>query len=183
MNGEEKTGITVMYMDEGMDTGDIMLQSEHIISPEETFGTLSSSLSEKGASLICEALKLLEEGKAPRIKQNDAAATYADKIDKSLRKIDFSESALRISRIIRAMDPSPAAYALLGGKMVQLFSPLPEEGVRGYLPGEIISGGKGGIVVQCGEGALLIREVKPEGKQRMAAGAFYNGLREKVKFE
>ena len=179
MNGESRTGVTVMYMDEGMDTGDIMYATEIDISPEDTFGTVSSKLSEAGASLIVSALERLQAGDAPKTKQDGAEATYADKITKEETRIDFCRNADAVANTIRGLDPDPGARAAFAGKTVKLYAAISFDGVTSGSPGEIIGKKDNGIIVRCGKGAVLIKKVKPEGKNLMGAIDFYNGIRDK----
>ncbi|MBR4395522.1 MAG: methionyl-tRNA formyltransferase [Eubacteriaceae bacterium] len=179
MNGESRTGVTVMYMDEGMDTGDIMYASGIDISPEDTFGTVSGKLSEAGASLIVSALEHLQAGDAPRIKQDVAEATYADKITKEETKIDFGRDAETVANTIRGLDPDPGARSVFAGKTVKLYAAVSLGDVTSGSPGEIIGKKDNGIIVRCGENAVLIKKVKPEGKNLMGAIDFYNGIRDR----
>ena len=181
MDGKNECGVTIMYMDEGLDTGDMMIRGSLPITDEDTFGTLSASLSELGGKLAVEALDLLEDGRAPRTPQDSSRSTYAPKILKEDKHVDFTGSARSVFDHIRALDPTPAAECTFNSRTVKLFaceisqehSPAQEE------PGSILKGDKRGIYVQCGDGVLLIKTLKPEGKGLMEAAGFYNGIKNK----
>ena len=179
MNGEKECGVTIMYMDEGLDTGDMMIRESTPITDEDTFGTLSERLAGIGGALAVEALGLIGNGTAPRTAQDDSKASYAAKILKADKHVDFGRSARSVFDHIRGMDPSPAAECTFDSKTVKLFScevvSGPFEG--GAEPGTILKGDKRGICVQCGDGVLLIKTLKPEGRGLMEASAFYNGIK------
>ena len=176
MEGEKETGVTIMYMNEGLDTGDVILQQSFPILAEDDFEAIHDRSAEVGGQLLLEAIPLLEQGKAKRIKQDDSLATYAQKIEKTDCKIDFSKSASELDCIIRGVTPIPGAFAFHRGKMLKLFSATPVKG-SGEI-GKVIAvdpKGEGSFTVACGEGALKVRGVIPEGKGRMSAGDFLRG--------
>ena len=176
MEGEKETGVTIMYMNEGLDTGDVILQKSFPILAEDDFEAIHDRSAEVGGQLLLEAIPLLEQGKAKRIKQDDSLATYAQKIEKTDCKIDFSKSASELDCIIRGVTPIPGAFAFHRGKMLKLFSATPVKGSGE--PGKVIAAdpkGEGSFTVACGEGALKVRGVIPEGKGRMSAGDFLRG--------
>lgn len=185
MDGEKETGVTVMYMDEGLDTGDMMIKESVEITDEDNFATLSEKLKECGGRLIIEGLELLETGKAPRTVQDDSKSNYAQKILKEDKYTDFDKPAREVFNHIRGLNPTPAAECGFGGKTVKLFDAALCEEYDGNEPsGSIISCGKEGIKVKCGTGAVIIKTLKPEGKGIMQANAFYNGIKDKsLKFE
>lgn len=181
MNGEKETGVTVMYMAEGLDTGDILLQRAFSIGKDDDFETVHDTSAEIGAELLLQAIPLLEEGTAPRIPQDEALASYAEKIEKEDCRIDFNLSAEVIGARVRGVTPIPMAYAFHHGKMLKLYKPTPTEG-RGQ-PGEVIAvdgKGDGSFTVATGEGAIRFAGVIPEGKGRMSAGDFVRGRKIEV---
>ena len=178
LEGEEKTGITIMQMDAGIDTGDILYQKELTIAPDDTFETLHDKLAILGGSAITEAMERLEAGTLQRTKQDDANSCYASMITKEMGRIDFSRPAAYIDRQIRSMTPWPSAYTKLGGKQMKIWKAVPEAGDAGSgLPGEVISVSKDAFCVQTGEGILCIKELQLEGKKRMSAHDFLLGVK------
>lgn len=179
MAGDRETGVTIMYMDEGLDTGDILLREAFPIEPTDTFETVHDKSAALGARLLPRALSLLEAGAAPRIPQDTAGVTYAAKIEKSECEIDFSLPAEKLDPILRGLTPIPLPFTYLpGGRLLKVLSATPTEGHGA--PGEILAlsdVGDGSITVACGEGALAIRRLRPEGKGTMTAAAFLRGAR------
>lgn len=176
MSGEKETGVTVMYMAEGLDTGDIIMSESFPISDTDDFESVHDRSAEVGGRLLVRAISEIEAGTATRTKQDDSLATYAHKIEREDCKIDFSLSARELNCRIRGTTPIPGAFCYLGDKMLKIFDTAVTEG-RGT-PGEVIavSGkGEGFFTVACGEGALTVRGVIPEGKGRMKAGDFVRG--------
>ena len=181
MCGERETGVTVMYMAEGLDTGDIITQVSFPIGPTDDFEDIHDRSAEIGGRLLVDTIPEIFAGRAARIPQDDSLACYAAKIEKSDCKIDFTKSAVTLDPIIRGVTPIPGAFAYHGGKMLKIFNATPVSGVG--QPGEVISTdakGEGSITVACGEGALLIRGVIPEGKGRMSAGDLVRGRKIQV---
>ena len=180
--GDAETGITVMHMDEGLDTGDILLKKGITINPNETGGSLHDRLGDVAPTALLEGLQLLESGNAPRWKQESARATYAPKLERDAGKIDWTETAETIERRIRAYDPWPGAYTLVasaGGKeqKLKIFSSSLVVDADGA-PGQLLSRENGQILVATGRSALSLREVQLEGRQRMSASDFLRGTRE-----
>ncbi len=176
MNGESETGVTVMYMAEGLDTGDIMLAEAFPIGEDDDFETVHDTSARISGELLLSAITLLEEGRAPRIPQEDAKASYAEKIEKEDCHIDFTLPAKVVSARVRGVTPIPMAFAYQEGKMLKLFHPTVTEG-KGA-PGEVIftdGKGEGSITIACGEGAVRFLGVIPEGKGRMSAGDYVRG--------
>ncbi len=180
MDGQAYTGVTVMYMDEGLDTGDMMISQKIDIGEEDTVGALSQRICEIGGDLIVKALRLLEEGSAPRVKQDDSKSNYAGKITKSDKFVSFKEPAKKVHDLIRGLDPLPSAEGRIAGKTVKLFGSSLCMEESGGLCGAIISCDRSGMIVACKDGAVKIKRVKPEGKSEMDAKAFYNGLKDKT---
>ncbi len=178
IDGEEKTGITVMQMDEGLDTGDILFQLETKIDEHETGGSLFDRLSTLGAEAALKALDLIEAGEAKRTPQDESASTYAGLIKKDFGKLDFTrKSAAECVRLIRALNPWPSAFARIGDKQVKFFdSRVGREGSFGA-PGTITNVTKTDFSIQCTDAELVILKLQPEGKKPMDAGAFMRGYR------
>lgn len=176
IDGESKTGVTVMYMDEGLDTGDIISSVEFPIGPEDDFEAIHDRSLEIGAPLLAKTIFEIGNGEAKRTPQNDAESCYAKKIEKEDCKLDFTKSAKILDFQIRGVTPIPGAFAYLGGKMLKINRAVPTVG-HGKV-GEVIAidaQGEGSFTVACGEGALLVRSVIPEGKGKMSAGDFIRG--------
>jgi methionyl-tRNA formyltransferase len=178
--GDRITGLTVMYMAEGLDTGDILLTSQIAIRRRETGGSLHDRLAELGPQALASALELVISRRAPRIPQDESKATYAAKLDRESGRIDWSRDCWHLDRLIRAMNPWPGAFT---------FIPTPGDSVKKLkihraLPIHRASGHEGvvhriedrGVVVTCGRGALLLLEVQLEGKRRMSAVEFVRGF-------
>lgn len=181
LNGEKITGITTMYMDEGMDTGDIIYEEELVIKEEETFGELHDRMALLGAKTLIKTIEGIKLGKAPRISQNEQLATYAPKIKKEDERIDWTRSAEHIYNQIRALYPFPGAYTEMNGKIVKITKAKVSTGDVGQIPGTIIKiNPKEGFFVQSGEGSLFVEKVKPEGKKEMTVKQYLLGNSLKV---
>lgn len=175
LDGEEKTGITTMYMEKGLDTGDMIDKAEIVLDPKETAGTLHDKLMEIGANLLLETLEKLENETAVRIKQNDSESCYASMLTKEMGQIDFSKSAREIECLIRGMNPWPSAYTSLNGKALKVWEAEVLTENSGEEPGTVIDVTKDAIVAACKEGALKLLEVQMAGKKRMKVSAFLLG--------
>ena len=173
VRGEDVTGVTTMLMDEGMDTGDMLLKREVAIEDADTGETLSRKLSIVGGELLVETLALLKEGKLSPEKQDESHATYAPIIKKEDGLVDWSKPARDIRNLVRGMLPWPGAYTSLSGKMLKIFRAVVSEG-QGQ-PGEVIKSGQGILRVATGEGALDVLELQIEGGKRLEAAAFLAG--------
>jgi methionyl-tRNA formyltransferase len=175
--GHEKTGVTVMRMVKEMDAGAIIHQVEEPILADETASELSIRLSELGAEALIEALALLSAGGANEREQDHAAATFAPKVDRESARIDWSRTALEISRHVRAMDEVPGAWSTLGGEPVKLFRPRVEVWAGSpAAPGTVLAA-DGGLLVAARAGAVGFGEVQPPGGRRMAAADWLRGYR------
>ena len=179
LEGDAETGITVMYMDEGLDTGDILLEKRIPIGDRETGGLLHDRLAEISPAALMEALTLLKQGAAPRIPQDSAKATYASKLTRESGVIDWSASHAQIDRKIRAMNPWPASSTTIPGRdgraqQLKIFTAIPHDTGIGA-PGAVLQTSSGGILVAAGNGAMLLQEVQLEGKKRMTARDFLAG--------
>lgn len=180
--GETATGVTIMKMDAGMDTGPMLLAREIPISEEDTAQTLFSRLAVLGAEALAETLDRLREGTLTETPQDDSKATYAPMLKKEHGRIDWALSAREVRNLVRGMTPWPSAFTSHEGKTLKVLSADPAgEPASGrpeaVSPGEIVSVGREGIVVACGRGALRITAVQPEGGKAMAAWDYAQGRR------
>ena len=175
IDGEKVTGITTMYMDEGLDTGDMIMKREVPILPDDNFEDIHDKLAACGASLLLETVGAIRNGTATREKQDEALMTYAAKIEKADCLIDFSLSASRVHDLIRGISPIPLSFTHTpDGKLLKVIKSKVSELASDALPGTVISL-DGGITVKCGEGAVTLLTVLPEGKGRMSAEDFVRG--------
>jgi len=176
MDGERETGVTIMYMDEGLDTGDIISSLKFPIGESDDFEFVHDTSASLGGELLSKTIYDIEAGRAARTPQDSALATYAPKIEKSDCLVDFTKPCTTVSARIRGVTPIPGAFSYLNGKMVKLFGVRAVEG-KGKC-GEVIAleaKGDGKITVACAEGAIEIKGVIPEGKGKMSAGDFIRG--------
>ncbi len=179
-NGEDKTGVTIIRMNEEMDAGDIILQKEAKIAPSEAAEALGSRLAAMGAGLLMEAMELIKEGKADFRKQDEKNVTFAPKLRKEDGRIDWGLDTADIINRMRGLEPWPGTYSFLDGHMLKIISAKAETGkdFSGFLPGELVaSGEKEGFIVRTGDGAVSIREMQLEGKKRMSAELFLRGYK------
>jgi methionyl-tRNA formyltransferase len=170
--GDRETGITAMYMDEGLDTGDVLLQRNLEILPNDTGGSLHDRLAQIAPEALLESLRLVAAGSAPRIAQDNALATHAPKLKREHGLIDWSESAEAIARKIRAYNPWPGAFMKLDNQNLKIFSASVVD-LHGQ-PGEVLRGDKD-LIIATGKGALSLAEVQLEGKRRMTGAEFSRG--------
>ncbi len=177
IDGEEKTGITIMQMDAGLDTGDMLYQKEIVISPKDTYASLHDKLMVLGGEAIVEALPLLEQGKLVPRKQEDALSCYAHLIDKTMGELDFTKSAEILDRLIRGLNPWPSAYTTYHGKQLKVWEAEPVKSPKAGKPGEILAVEKDAVLVAAGSGALRITSLQLSGKKRMSAHDFLLGVR------
>jgi len=175
INGERESGVTTMYLNEGMDTGDIILRAACEIGAGESGGRLHDKLMAIGAELLCRTIRLIEEGTAPRQAQDNGLATYAPPLTAEDERIDWRQSARDIHNRIRAMNPWPGAYTMWDGKRLKLWQSLTRLSRFQAEPGETVAVDRQGIWLSTGEGELCLTEVQPQGKNRMAACAFARG--------
>ena len=193
IDGETVTGVTTMQMNEGLDTGDMLLKVEIPIEERETGGSLHDKLAEAGAKLCVETLKALEAGNIVPIPQGECTTAYAKMLDKQLGNIDWSKSAVSIERLIRGLAPWPSAYTTWQDKVMKIwdakafnwnFEQGKSEDVafqtnQDAAPGTIVRVEKGAFYVQTGDGVLQVCELQIPGKKRMDAGAFLRGYQVK----
>ncbi len=182
LDGEKETGVTIMQMGEGLDTGDILTKKAIPIRETDTAGSLFDTLAEEGAELLIRTLPSVFEGTAVREKQPEESPTaYASMIRKEHGLLDFGRSAEELERHIRGMDPWPGAFTHLDGKTLKVWkaAALSSAGKEAdgsvKEPGTILSADKDGILIACKEGSLLLTEIQLEGKKRMDSGAFLRG--------
>lgn len=171
LEGEAQTGVTVMYMDEGLDTGDMLIKESTPIGPDETAGSLHDRLAQMGAALIADALSLLENGTAPREKQDGSLSCYASMLDKSISRIDWNKTSLQVHNQVRGLNPWPSASAVLNGKTVKIHKT--KCSAMAGEPGTVLSIEP--LTVACSDGAVEILELQLEGKKRMNAADFLRG--------
>ena len=176
IDGEKVTGVTIMYMDVGLDTGDMLYKSEVEIAEDDNFEDIHDKLSVCGADALIETVKLIKEGKIVREKQDDSLSTYAAKIEKSDCLIDFSKSAEEIHNLIRGLSPIPLTFThTADGKLLKITSArIVDREYVGKTAGEVLAL-DGEIVVACAKGKIALTGVLPEGKGRMSAGDFIRG--------
>ena len=180
INGETETGITIMQMDKGVDTGDILLQEKLPIRPEDTADSLSGKLAELGGKALGAALDLLRLDKLNPTQQNNNLASLAPLLNKEDGLVNWLHSAVQISCQIRGLDPWPTTYTTLSGKRLRLFSPEVADkslclGCSISEPGIICTANRDGLLITTGDGCLLIKEIQAEGSRRMSVDAFLSG--------
>ncbi len=177
IDGEKESGVTTMQMDEGLDTGDMLLKAVVPLEKEETGGSLFDKLSSTGAGLLLETLAGLEKGTILPEKQGESPTAYAKMLKKEMGLIDWTKSAEELERLVRGLNPWPSAYSHLNGKTLKIWQAEVEERDSENEPGTVVCVSKDGFGVQTGKGILKIRELQLEGKKRMDAGAFLRGYR------
>lgn len=186
IDGLSETGVTTMYMEKGLDTGDIICQSIVPISPDETGGSLFDKLATEGAALLITTLEQLENGTAKRVKQDDSQSSYAKMLTKDMGSLDFSKSSMELERLIRGLNPWPSSFTKLNGRMLKIYqakildSSQAQELVKANnieepSAGMVIAVDKKSFTVLCGKGALRIMNLQLEGKKRMDTAAFLLG--------
>ena len=176
VDGEQETGVTIMQMDAGIDTGDILFTRTVPITKEETGGSLFDKLSRAGAELIVEALPKIEAGDFTPQKQDEAQSNYARMLKKEDGEISWRSTAEEIERLVRGMNPWPSAYTFYNGKQLKIWkAEALAESTNDLQPGTISGIGKVGFDIVCGNGILRVLEAQMEGKKRMSAVDFLNG--------
>ena len=175
IDGEEVTGVTTMQMDEGLDTGDMLLKTEVPITAEETGESLHDKLAEAGAKLCVETLVKLQEGSIQPEKQGESPTAYARMLDKKLGNIDWSKSAVEIERLVRGLNSWPSAYTHWNKKVMKIWKADVVDENSTKEPGSVVKVEKDGFYVQTGDGCLKVLELQIPGKKRMDAGAFLRG--------
>jgi len=176
INGETKTGITTMFMDVGLDTGDMLLKSEVSISDETTTGQLHDQLMILGADILMKTVALLETGTVARIKQDHTISTYAPLLTKNTEHIDWSLTAKKIHNLVRGLDPWPGSYCNFSSNVFKIWKTrVYNDTISTTLPGTVVEITKQGFVVSTGTGLLEILEIQPAGKRRMSAKDYVCG--------
>ena len=177
INGDKESGVTIMRMDEGVDTGDMINKVIVPLNEKETGGSLFDRLSESGAKLLVETLPILEDGSAVFEKQPEESTTpYAAMISKKMGELDWAKSATELERLIRGLNPWPSAFSHLNGKTLKIWeASVEEENGEKKAPGTVLQADAKGFRIQTGEGILKIDTLQMEGKKRMDAQAFLRG--------
>lgn len=176
INGEEKTGITTMWMDAGLDTGDMILCEEIPIGPAESTGEVHDKLSRLGAEVLLNTLGLVARGEAPRLPQNSEEATYAPRLTRDHEMIRWERPSQDIANQIRGLDPWPGAFTHLGTSPLKIWRAVPWQGTASGQPGQVLEVIRGsGFSVATGDGTILVTEVQPENSRRMPSAAFLAG--------
>ena len=175
MNGDTKTGITLMYMEEGLDTGNIIHAKEIDIDPSDTYGTLSEKLSILGRDLLVKTLPVIFEGENFDIPQNDDEATHTVKIKREDERLDFNKTALELHNFVRALNPTPLANILVNGEEWKVLETTVGNKTQ-EKPGTIVVVNKDSFEVACSDATLVIKKIKPSGKKEMLVRDFFNGF-------
>ena len=176
LNGDRTTGVTIMHMAAELDAGDMILQGETDIGPDETAPELFDRLAALGGGLLVEAVGQIERGEAARMPQTASEVTYAPMLGRELSPMDWTKPAQTLHDQVRGLLPWPCATAEFGGVRCKVFSTAVLDGTTDLKPGTVAEAGKDGIVMACGGGSLLrVRELQPDGKKRMAAADFLRG--------
>lgn len=177
LNGDKETGVTIMQMDEGVDTGDMLLQRAIPIEAQDTADSLHDKLMELGAGLIVESLQLLEEGRLTPVKQEEELATHVGKMDKAFGELHFDETAQSLERKVRGLNSWPSAYTFYKGKRLKIWESQAVDckEAQKALPGTVLEVLKDSILVATKDGALRILQVQQEGKRRMTVKEFLLG--------
>ena len=176
INGEHETGITIMQVDQGMDTGDILLQTPLPIGEDDTSATLFDKLSQLGGQTLVTAIDLLKEKQLTPMPQEDSRATEAPMLTKEMGHLDWNKNATELHCLIRGLDPWPSAYGFLEGKRYRFFAPRVVAEKTDQPPGTLCRADKQGLLIATGRDCLLIREIQPEGKKRMTVQACLCGM-------
>ncbi|MCX4327789.1 MAG: methionyl-tRNA formyltransferase [Lachnospiraceae bacterium] len=187
INGEKESGVTIMQMDEGLDTGDMLLVKKYALAPDETGGSLFNRLASFGGPMVLDVLDMAENGTLKPVKQDDGSHTYARMLKKEMGHIDFNAPAEDIERLIRGLDPWPGTFTRIHGKTLKICSAsvIPEGEAAGNgidineeIPaGTVATVNKNDIIIKTGNGYLMVTSLQPEGRKRMDAGAFLRGYK------
>jgi len=175
--GEERTGVTTMWMEPTLDTGDILLCREVEIAPDDDAGSLTERLARVGAELLVETVRLLRDGECPRTPQDPSRATWAPAIEPADAVVRWDEPAQTVRNRVRAMSPRPGAVTALAGRKMKLWRVDASEGAAAAAPGEVLAVSRDGVTVAAGAGVVTLREVQPESGRRMAASDWARGAR------
>lgn len=175
INGEKVSGVTIMRMDAGIDTGDIIEKAEVELSPQETGGSLFDKLEKLGADLLVRTMENIEKGTAIYTKQEESEATHVGMIKKEMGCISWEKPAVELERLVRGLNPWPSAYTRINGKTLKIWSAAPEDGGDASKAGEVAVVNKKELKIHTGEGVLSLFEVQLEGKKRMCVEDFLRG--------
>ncbi|MCI6811412.1 MAG: methionyl-tRNA formyltransferase [Lachnospiraceae bacterium] len=175
IEGEKETGVTLMQMDKGLDTGDMLAEARVSIETDETGGSLFDKLSRIGAKLLVDTLPAIEAGRIIPRPQNDAQSSYAGMMKKEMGLVDWNKPAAYLERLVRGLNPWPSAYTRLNGKTLKIWATAVEQENICNTPGKVVQVTRDSIKVQTGDGLLCITEVQLEGKKRMEVKAFLLG--------
>ena len=176
INGDEESGISIMYMEKGLDTGDVILQKSLKLAPDETAGSLHDRLGELAGPVLLEAMDMIENGTANHVPQDDSKSTYVSMLDKSMGELDFTRSSEELERLIRGLIPWPGAFTHINGKMLKIWKAVIGD-VDGLKPGEIYTLRPGELYIGTGDGSLNILELQLEGRKRMFTSDFLRGFK------
>ncbi|MDD3839316.1 MAG: methionyl-tRNA formyltransferase [Clostridia bacterium] len=177
INGDRHTGITTMFMDQGLDTGDIILQKSICIGENETAGELHDRLSVLGAQVLIDTIELIREGNAKGVKQKENNASYFPMIKKHMALIDWTKKAVDIKNMVRAFNPWPGAYTYKNGKRLKIWAVgIAQNGTENVRAGEVLEASvEKGIIVSAGRGKIIIKEIQPENSIKMDSSEFVKG--------
>jgi methionyl-tRNA formyltransferase len=175
IRGETKTGVSIMIMDEGMDSGDVLLQAETPLGAAETFGELHDRLAQLGATMLIKAIEQLSDGTAQRKKQDASGATFAPRLTKETGKIDWNNKAADIVNLIRGLSPSPTAHTSLDGLSLKIFAAVAHMEKVDQPPGTISSVNADGLFVAAADGNVILKDIQLAGKKRMLVADFLRG--------
>ena len=183
IDGREFTGLTTIYMDQGWDTGDMIYQETVPIAKSDTFASLHDKLAVIGGKLLEKTLLAVEEGRAPRIGQEEERATYAYKIDKNKGLINWEHGAAEIANLVRGVNPWPGAFTYMHGQLVKIWkvTPCAKNSAGQAVPGEVVSARQeDGLIVQTGKGQLRIDQLQLTGRKSLTSGEFLRGYQLKI---
>ena len=181
IGGDTETGVTTMYMDAGLDTGDMILKAKTVITPEMTTAQLHDALMMQGADLLIETIQFIENGTVSREKQDDSLSCYAKMLNNDNCRIDWTKSAQEIHDLVRGLNSWPIAYTTLNGKKFKIWqTKIVDADTTGKTPGQIIDLTKKGIIVATGNGAIELLQIQPPNKAKMPASSYINGHRQEL---
>ncbi|MDD4356336.1 MAG: methionyl-tRNA formyltransferase [Smithellaceae bacterium] len=177
IRGEKKTGVTIMLMDEGMDSGDILAQEETLLGDEETYGQLHDRLAKEGAALLIKTIAQVISGKAHRRPQDPSNVTFAPRLTRETCNINWQQSAVHIVNLIRGLCPSPAAYTFLDGQLLKIYTAVAQPGPADQPPGTIGNAVADGLPVAASDGHVILKNIQLAGKKKMLMTDFLRGYR------
>lgn len=178
INGDEATGVTTMFMDEGIDTGDILLKKEIKIGPDETAGQLHDRLKILGADVLIDTIEGLTKKTIVRVPQDDSKSSYAPMLDKNIGEINWKESSIQIKNLVRGTNPWPGAYSFLNGEKIKIWKvelESEESNIKQRIPGQVWKVDKEGIHVYTGHNSIIIKELQPQNGNKISAYSYTLG--------